>query len=255
MHQDSEDEQERERSSVYDPLGWPARAGATAVGIGTAGAGAIAVFVTENQAGAATLLVIAAAFLLIGIQGTPLIRIGAGQNSVELARIRRRVRQIVEEATSDQQSPDVARGMVEAASFIDPDAGVPASISAYAFEQQIMAALARVTQDRATSGVAPVGVDGGIDFVVSAGTNYANVIVKYLRRGQLPIRVVREAQGVSALPALIVTNAPLSGAVQEHNRSASSPGGRTPYVEVVTWNGVQDDDVLGRTLDRLLRAT
>src|SRR6516162_7951910 len=52
--------------------------------------GGYAVFEKSNQAGTAMLLILAAIFLLIGVQGTPLIKFGSSSGSVELERRRRR---------------------------------------------------------------------------------------------------------------------------------------------------------------------
>lgn len=62
-----------------EPLGRVERGIALAVGIAAGGGGGYAVFVSSNQAGTAILLVLSAIFLLIGVQGTSLIRFSAGR--------------------------------------------------------------------------------------------------------------------------------------------------------------------------------
>jgi hypothetical protein len=46
------------------------------VGAAAGAAGTYTVFETSNQAGSAALIVVGAAFLLVGVQGTRLIRLG-----------------------------------------------------------------------------------------------------------------------------------------------------------------------------------
>ena len=55
---------------------------ALAIGAICGGAGGYAAFEKSNQAGTAMLLILAAIFLLIGIQGTPLIKFGIAQEAL-----------------------------------------------------------------------------------------------------------------------------------------------------------------------------
>jgi hypothetical protein len=97
----------------------PGRAsGRLLLGAVAPGAGGVATFVSDNQAGTGVLLLVALTLLLIGVQGTPLIRFGAESASLELDR-RRRVRQVIEDISTDD-SPDAVRGALEAAAAFEP---------------------------------------------------------------------------------------------------------------------------------------
>src|SRR4051812_18002065 len=88
----------------HEPMEFWERFGSVAIGVVLLEAGLFAVFISDNQAGTAVLLVAAAAFLLIGIQGTPLLKFG--NNTVELARRRKRVA-IAIEVAKREENPDV----------------------------------------------------------------------------------------------------------------------------------------------------
>jgi hypothetical protein len=67
------------------------------------------------------LLILAAIFLLIGIQGTPLIKFGSNSGSLELERRRRkRVEQALKQA-SEENSAEKAEGIVEGVKLVAPD--------------------------------------------------------------------------------------------------------------------------------------
>ncbi|GIH07149.1 hypothetical protein Rhe02_52160 [Rhizocola hellebori] len=70
-------------------------------------------FLTENQAGTAVCLLLAGVLLLIGIQGTPLIRFGSGEHSFELDTARRTeeiAERVAEVAAAD---PEQAEALLE----------------------------------------------------------------------------------------------------------------------------------------------
>jgi hypothetical protein len=92
-----------------EPLGTKERATALVIGIATGGGGAYAVFASSNQAGTAILLILSAIFLLIGIQGTSLIRFSTGSNTVELERRRRTVERAVKEIAREEPERAPAR--------------------------------------------------------------------------------------------------------------------------------------------------
>src|SRR5690349_5840152 len=79
---------------------------ALAIGVICGGAGGYAVFERSNQAGTAMLLILAAIFLLIGVQGTPLIRFGSNSGSVELERRRRKKVQLALEQASEENNTE-----------------------------------------------------------------------------------------------------------------------------------------------------
>jgi hypothetical protein len=77
------------------------------------GAGGYAVYERSNQAGSVMLLVVAAVFLLIGIQGTPLIKFGSNSGSLELERRRRRKIEKSIEQANEESSAEKIEGIVE----------------------------------------------------------------------------------------------------------------------------------------------
>jgi hypothetical protein len=238
-------------------LRWFERVGAVVLGLGAAGSGGYAVFATSNQAGAAALVVVGATFLLIGVQGTRLIRLGGGGNSIEMAQYRAAVRVI--ERAKREETADVAEGMVEAAAIISPAVVPSPRVEVRKYEDELHRALERagVMVQRE-----PV-VAGGrvVDFVVETGGGGRAVVEAKARRyGALTMRDVDEMiNQVNTISGgrnhdaglLIVTNAPLSGEVQEFN-SRRSPAERPP-VEVISWNDERDDGLLGRALARVAR--
>ena len=66
------------------PPNWLERACCIIVGTVAGGAGGYVAFERSNQLGSAALLIIGAVFLVIGIQGTRLMRFTSGSNIVEL---------------------------------------------------------------------------------------------------------------------------------------------------------------------------
>ncbi|MFC9997219.1 hypothetical protein [Nocardia sp. NPDC127526] len=100
----------------WAPLTRHERAVALMLGIAAGTTGVVAVFVSANQAGTAALFLISTVLLLMGIQGTPLTRVGSGVHSAEFAR-RRWARALLEVADREQD-PKVAAGVVRAAEVI-----------------------------------------------------------------------------------------------------------------------------------------
>jgi len=131
-----------------------------AIIIGTAFAGVaiFALFNSANQAGTAALLLVAAAFLLIGLQGTALVRFGSGSTSVELDR---RAAAAVERADEvAEQDPQLALGILEGAAIIEPRIGPAASaFRAVSYENTVRQALERVRPERTTITAAELPVD------------------------------------------------------------------------------------------------
>lgn len=68
-----------------------------------------------------------------------------------------------------------------------------------------------------------------------------------LRRGLDQVAAIRNAFD-RRVGVLVATNAPLAGEVQEYNMKQI---GEADPVEIVTWNGSQDDDLLARAINRL----
>lgn len=219
----------------------------------TLGTAVVATFRSGNQAGTATLALIGGVLILVAFQGTPLIRMGTSSASIEVAQLKRRVRQVFEKAAEGVQGPEVARGMAEAAAEIDPELRKDPAVRGRIYETQVEAALARAASSYPAWGVSKADVDAAADFVVGLGKEtYVNVVAKYLTMGPIRLRDVRTEQ--SALPTLVLTNAPLSGEVQEHNADVSPTVDGQVRVEFVTWNDEKDDGILARALARLAAA-
>ena len=126
-------------STVAEPLGRFERATAVAVGVAAGGGGGYAVFASSNQAGTAILLILSAIFLLIGIQGTSLVRFNTGTNTVELER-RKRVERALKEAT---QEPDLERaeGIVEGIAIAQPSQPYLPEAKAELYRRRLHAAI------------------------------------------------------------------------------------------------------------------
>ncbi|MEU8663569.1 hypothetical protein, partial [Actinoplanes philippinensis] len=105
-----------------DPLPSWARTVAFILGLGGLGAGGYGVFVSDNQAGTALLLIVGAVLALLGIQGTPIRRFGSGDHSFELRDIARKAARESAEASSEGLT-ERASALAEVARSIDP--GVP----------------------------------------------------------------------------------------------------------------------------------
>ncbi|MBM0231420.1 hypothetical protein JNW91_05800 [Micromonospora sp. STR1_7] len=213
------------------------------------GAGGAAVFVTDNQAGSAALALIGAAFLFVAVQGTPVIRLGAGSNSLELGRRRQRRAIQAAEAEREHGNFDAASGIIEGARIADPEIEELPEYRALWYEDRVAKALmglgAKVTRLR---------VDQRFDMLAQTASESVAVVVKFREDGPLGSQDVAMADYVTQTATvggvLVVTNAALSGEIEQHN--ASRPPGTRP-VEVVTWNDDRDNRLLARTLARTAR--
>src|SRR6266702_5760117 len=107
-----------DNGELPEPLVKWERICALAIGAICGGAGGYAVFEKSNQAGTAMLLILAAIFLLIGVQGTPLIRFGSSSGSVELERRRRRKVQEALEQANEENNAEKAEGIVEGVKLV-----------------------------------------------------------------------------------------------------------------------------------------
>src|SRR5215467_13552202 len=129
-------------------LNWE-RAVAIIIGAAFAGVAIFALFNSANQAGTAALLLVAAAFLLIGVQGTALVRFGSGSTSVELDRRAVAAVQRADEVAA--QDPQLAMGILEGAAIIEPRIGPAASaFRVISYQNAVRQALERVRPEGAT---------------------------------------------------------------------------------------------------------
>ena len=222
-------------------------------GTGASGFGCYAVLASDNQAGTAFVLLTGAVLLLLGLQGTPLRRLGSGDHSLELAALRRRQRAIeVVAEVRREQPPEIAAAVAEAVEAIEPLAGDPRTRS-MRYEQMVKQAI-----ERTGAQVPFVNQDGspddGFDFLAQMPAGTVNVEVRYRGRGPLTTydimaanqRVTPEMVG----GFLLVTNAPLSDSVRKYNHESSADFDK---FEVISWAGPADDHLLARALARNAR--
>jgi hypothetical protein len=246
-----------------EPLGRLERSGASTLGFLATGVGAWAVFATENQAGSAVLILVGAAFLLMGIQGTPLIRLGAGENSLELERRRKQRRVAVAVRAADSNAEIEA--IVEGTAILDPSVANSSYFQASVYEARIALACRTLGTWVDRQDV----YDTGIDF--SVGWNFddspgrlprarttVDVVLKFrgdgrkLRLEELPRlegyperRFIREEYVVGLVA---VTNAALSPALERYcTENADRP------LEVVRWRTEEDNPALANALKRAAR--
>lgn len=231
---------------------WWERLGSVVLGLGAGGVGGYAVFATSNQAGSAALVLAGAAFLLIGLQGTRLVKLGGGGSSIEMARYEAAA-QLVEHAERERD-PEKAEGMAEAAAMISPTVARSPRAEARRYEDELHRALERTGMTVRRE----VVWDRGVDFVVETSDGRRALIeAKPRRYGTLAWADVQDAMnqvnaiaGVGDAGLLIVTSAPLSGEVQEFN---NKPPVTARPVEVISWNDERDDGILARALMRVAR--
>jgi hypothetical protein len=233
------------------PLGLPPdgqlnpveRAIALALGLAALVCGTVAVFRSGNQAGTAVLLAAALAFLLVGVQGAPLLRPDPAK--LELAR-RRRIDRVLAELAAEP-NPDVARGALAAAAAIEP-----AMAQALEAQEESLYA-ARVREALSRAGAAVEERAGPADLVAQRDSaRPVLVVVVFRRRGPLYRRDVEAAaarlRGQATMGLLVVTNAALSGEVDPHLHEQPDR-----WTEVLTWNDGRDTDALTRALARAAR--
>lgn len=237
-----------------EPLPWWSRLLAVVLGTCAGGLGTLAVFKTDNQAGTAFLLVLSAALLLIGLQGSPLIKLGSGDSSIQLARIRGRVTKELVKAVQDDR-PEVSQAVVEAVESIAPDLVSPALLGRR-YQSQVEASIARIDPSLV---IAENDWDQGADLtvhkVIGMSRTAVAVDVKYLGRAKLSMADIqvsehRVAGSVLADRLVVVTNArPTNGAsayLVERNSDSS-------HVQLVVWNGPRDDSALALALSRQMQ--
>ncbi|MFF0471497.1 hypothetical protein ACFYPX_29175 [Micromonospora zamorensis] len=235
---------------LADPLDRWARLLAVVLGIGAGAAGCVAVFLTENQAGTAVLLLVGAVLLLLGLQGTPLRSFGGGEYRFELARLRRRAAEVVSQAAREE-SADVAAAVADAISAIDPGIRFPDWLGMVYLDQARETIRALFPDARDLSGQR----DGGADMHVRLPEGLVNVQVIYRKHGKLGSGSVTAAVAKMRTSRhdggyLIVTNvAPTADA---HMRVATLLGG-SGRVEVVTWLDDRDTEELKAALQRCAR--
>lgn len=225
------------------------RAAAMVIGTILAGVAIWALFTSSNQAGTAALLLVAAAFLLIGVQGTALVRFGSGSASVELDR---RVAAAVQRADEvAERDPRLAQGILDGAAIIEPRVGPAAgAFRTMSYESAVRRALERVKPDGATVTVAPSPAD--LSVISPAGSVLVSIVYRQSRSIQqtdlAPLVASRQLE--ETVGGLFAANQPMTSSVVEYIATAAMQG---TLIEAVTWKDPEDDRHLGEALNRLLK--
>jgi hypothetical protein len=239
---------------LVDPLAPWARTLSLVFGVGATGFGGYAVLASDNQAGTAFILLTGAVLLLMGLQGTPLRRLGSGEHSLELAAIRRerRALSIVAEVTREQP-PEIAAAVIEVVDAIDSPIAMGAANRGSMYEVEVEKAIVRIGA-RSEASFVPIFGDPGFDLSVQLPSGRVNIDVRYRSRGSLTTYDVMYANEKIPPDAvggyLLVTNAPISPQLRRYN-SKSSP--ESNLFEIIQWASPADDDVLHRALVRKAR--
>jgi hypothetical protein len=95
------------------------RFGAFVFGSVLAAVGLLAMFTTKNEAGTAVAILLGAVLILVGLQGTQILKLGGKDVNAEWARremLVKKVREVIEE------EPSVAKAMIEGYQIADPNA-------------------------------------------------------------------------------------------------------------------------------------
>lgn len=221
------------------PPGRLERASCIIVGVIAGGAGGYVAFERSNQLGSAVLLVIGALFLVIGIQGTRLMRFTSGSNGVELEQKKRIIVDAIEKA-QDEGNSEKASGIAEGAAIAAPSLGI--NQLGVQYELQVSAAIVGMGYL-----VTHIAIDAGFDLSItddSDGRVNADV-----RRYSKPVpRQALEAliqrASIRRLPVVLITYTELSRSAQDAVRNSEN-------LEVVRWRGEDDNAVLAGTLRRL----
>jgi hypothetical protein len=220
---------------------WLERASCVIVGVIAGGAGGYVAFERSNQLGSAVLLVIGGVFLVIGIQGTRLMRFTSGSNIVELEQKKRIVADAIEKA-QDEGNVEKASGIAEGAAIIAPSLNVVNSGLRY--ELEVASAIVGLGYL-----VTPAATYAGWDFIISdeSGRKIYAELRRYLKPVPLPVveALLYRAFSTRLAPMLLITYSELSRGAQEAVRAASIP------FEVVQWrtdnDNAQLEDALRRT--------
>lgn len=174
------------------------RTAATLFGLGGVGVGGVGVFVSDNQAGTTTILIIGAGFLLMAVQGTRITKLG--REAVELANLEAKAQDFTatagdllpakpatDEAGKQQAAEDlrVAEKLTKAAESIFPEIAANESfqdVRNKMYEQQVFNALSEQLELVAGGPDAKYGITGtGLTY---GGPGEASINL-WLMRGNL----------------------------------------------------------------------
>ncbi|OBB73655.1 hypothetical protein [Mycobacterium sp. 852014-52144_SCH5372336] len=206
------------------------RAVALLIGLAAVGGGAVAVFTSDNQAGTAGLLVIALAFLVIGTQGTPLVKLSSGEQTLELTK--RRIRRELTEQAENAPTAEAANAYEDAAAIVEGSWKETSFASARGYERDVFTAVHNLYPHKVFE--SPTS-EAPYDFYFDADGVAVAVAVKYRAKGPLSHRellTMADRMRGQGLPLLVVTNAPLSPSVSELSEALTK---RAEPVIVTRW--------------------
>jgi hypothetical protein len=216
------------------------------VGIIAGGAGGYVAFERSNQLGSAVLLVIGAVFLVIGIQGTRLMRFTSGTSIVELEQKKRNIVDAIEKAESEGNI-EKAFGIAEGAAIAAPALGLPQHLGLQ-YEAQVASAIIGMGYLVTPS----VLDDRGFDLVIRDENGHIihAELKRYADSRTVPARIVETLVyrvAATAIPLILITYTELS-------REAQKRVGPSGIIEAVQWRDESDNDRLAETLRRMFRS-
>ncbi|MGV9675448.1 hypothetical protein ACWDSJ_09240 [Nocardia sp. NPDC003482] len=147
----------------------------------------------------------AAALLLMAVQGTPLTRFGSGDHSFEFVR-RKLGRELIEQGKLEENG-EAAQAYTEAAEIVEPSIASNIHARAALWEAELIEALTRISGSHVRRG----HLDYGVDLSVRYSETTIGVIVKYADQYRHPIILPRLQDPVIRMnnrvsPLLIIAN-------------------------------------------------
>lgn len=226
--------------SSPEPPGWWERASCIMVGVIAGGAGGYVAFERSNQLGSAVLLAIGALFLVIGIQGTRLMRFTSGSNSVELEQKKQIITDAINKA-QDEGNDEKASGIAAGAAIVVPALGDYSEGLQY--EVVVSGVISRMGYHVTRHDFA------GQQFDLTIGDGAGRKIYAELKRHLRPLpRNLIEAllyrSKVTRTPVLLITYSELTRGAREIVKSSEN-------FEVVQWRDGEDNPRLKETLRRM----
>ncbi|WP_131306449.1 hypothetical protein [Micromonospora zingiberis] len=205
-------------------------------------------FKTNNQAGTTTLLIAAGVLLLIGIQGTSLVRVSGGSNTAEFERRLRQERFIEAAAQESATNPERAKGMIEGGVILDPSVA-PELHLAITWNNLLREALTEAARP-CTVSARPYSVSAPVKFTIETPEGLIAVIPKPFGEpaGESDLKELARHGGTGeAMGGLIVGNSEATAFL----RLLLAAGTWPLPIEVVTWAGREDHQRLVAAIQRM----
>ncbi|MFD3746393.1 hypothetical protein [Nocardia sp. NPDC058633] len=225
--------------------------------LGTAfgAAGGAAVFLSDNQAGSAALLILATVLLLLGVQGTALTRFGSGEHSFEMAEKRRQLGKALRQEAEVSEDPNEAVVYARAAEIVAPSPAGVRMVEGLEYEASFLRALDRLaipyylpSQSDSPSTDVVVVVDG-IDVYVELKARAKPLSAADVRRESVRLMKMAAWDGQSRQSLLVVNHvdSPLTVSKAREMMHLRDSG----TFDIVVWNGPDDDDAVRTALLRM----